>query len=189
MSSEHDDGKPTPLAPDAWNPLDGPEPSADELREAQALADALAHPPSRSEALDVPLRGALEVALRARATQPAADATAEPKRGRVVEGAVRDALAQRRAARFLDGRGRWLAVAAAGVFAVGGAGLLGLRAQRDVAIDEGPGISRPVGADVFDAPLPERPGARVMDRLADARMREYRDRVLFYGSPRARRAP
>ena len=86
-------------------------------------------------------------------------------------------------------RGPW--IAAAGVFAVSGAGLLSTRvksdASRPMALDEGPGISRPAGADVFDAPLPERPGARVMDRLADARMRAYRDRVLLYGAARRAR--
>ncbi len=188
MSSDrHEDDARRAL--DAWDPADGPEPSADELREAGALASALDAGVSRREAAQAAVRDALEMALRARAAhgEGAAPGAVRAAAGR----AVGDVMEQRRAARFLSGRGRWLAIAAAGVFAVSGAGLLSTRvksdASRPTALDEGPGISRPAGADVFDAPLPERPGARVMDRLADARMRAYRDRVLLYGAARRAR--
>lgn len=199
MSSDHDDARHgAPSAPDAWDPADGPAPSADELRDAGTLASALDAPVSITsakgarDAADATVRDALETALRARAAYAdPADAKAREAARVAAKRAVDEVIAQRNAARFLSGRGRWLAIAAAGVFALGGAGLLSARARMDgrqaAPLDDGPGISRPVGSDVFTEPLPERPGARVMDRLADARMRAYRDRVLLHGSARRAR--
>lgn len=201
MSSDHDDARHgAPSAPDAWDPADGPAPSADELRDAGTLARALeARPASASasaestrDAADAAVRDVLETALRARAVfADPADTRAREASRTAAKRAVDEVIAQRNAARFLSGRGRWLAIAAAGVFALGGAGLVSARVRMDgrhaAPLDEGRGISRPVGVDVFTEPLPERPGARVMDRLADARMRAYRDRVLLYGSARRAR--
>ncbi len=158
---------------DTWNPEDGPPPTAEEISEARALADAL-DPGARRRPADPALAEAMDVALRLRATaHPDAQAART-----VAARAVTDALAQARSP-WSARRFRWGLVAACAVLV---AGVGGVQLARPRTPTPRATISRPA-TDVFTAPV--EPGAASVpaDRIYDSRLRSYRA-VLLRGGAR-----
>lgn len=156
-----------------WHPEHGPPPTADERADATALAEALeASFHGRTSSLDPDLEALLDTALRVHAT-----AHPDPTRDRAVAAAAVQYAITRASTRWYRYRWRWLAAVTLAMVGLAGLHLTVLRPLTD---PPRPVISRPA-SDVFTKPLPEDPRSTPIDDITDARMRAYRDNVLFNG--------
>jgi hypothetical protein len=153
-----------------WNPDDGEAPTAEELREAARLAEALAAP-APPAVMTPDTAEALRVAARIRAVSRPDDAAARDAAARAVSAALA-APAARAPARWLA---RWsparrrLAAAAAAVLVTAGASGAYLRARLP---------SEPADRGVFDGPVEPGAGSGPATRLYDHGLRGYREGLL-----------
>lgn len=162
-----------------WNPEDGPPPTAEELAEARALADALAGTgATRQRGADPEFDALWDVALRVRATAHPDTVHTRAAAAEAISHALESA-----APRWYRSRWTWLgAVAAALVLGVAG---IGLATRVTSVTDAGEAISRPAD-DAFSNPIPRDARSEPIGRIYDSRMLSYRE-VILHG--RARRLP
>jgi hypothetical protein len=157
--------------PEHWNPDDGPPPTDEERAEARALAEALVDAsPAHRRDRDPDLDALVDVALRVRATAH----PDPPEKIRATAHAAVEHAVTHAGQRWYRARWRWLALVAAAVVGVGGAQLALFRDGDD---DGGAPISHPA-TDVFTQPVGEHAGSDPIDRIADSRMRAWRDGML-----------
>ncbi len=162
---------------DEWNPDDGPPPDERERDDARVLGEAMGESTeARKKRGDADLDGLVDTALRVRAT-----AHPDAERTKAVAMSAVDYAVTHAGQRWYRSRWRWLALVAAAVLGVGGIQLAVFRGTTEESI---PVITHSAG-DVLRAPLPDDAHSAPIDRLADARMRAYRDVLLHAG----RRAP
>ncbi|MDP3279288.1 MAG: hypothetical protein Q8Q09_29120 [Deltaproteobacteria bacterium] len=160
-----------------WNPEDGPEPTEDELAEAQAVMQAIQPGvASTTRPSSANVEALVDTALRVRMTVGGADSSTVDA---ITAAAVAQAIAANSRGRVM----RWtLSVVAAAAILVGGITGVRLLSSANEATDQS-SLSATTD-DLFHAALPNHVGSFAIARIEDSRLRGYRSRLFARGGSR-----